>query len=428
MENEGRFSNVLRIALVIAMLLLTAMVAFAAGFGVSLVTDTRSVSTDPAPTTTSSQDSVPTDPPATDDSVSFPPVTQPEQETFQLFWEVWHIVEQSFYGDLPDMQTVTYGAIRGMLGTLDDQYTSFIEPQTAAIINEDATGSFQGIGAWVNLRDDGKLQLVSIFEASPAEAAGLEDGDLVVAVDGENIVGYGIYEAIALIRGPEGTDVRLTIERAGVADPFDVTVTRAEIQIPLVESEMLEGNIAYISLREFSTTADTQILEALDELLAQEPAGLIFDLRNNPGGWLNQAVSVSDIFLDEGVVLIERSAEDERVFRSSDGDPGEAIPLVVLVNGGSASASEIVAGAIQDRGRGVLIGTLTFGKGSVQYPYELSDGSELRVTVARWFTPDDNAIHGEGLEPDVEAPLPDDIEPGDDPQLDRAVDYLLNGE
>jgi carboxyl-terminal processing protease len=169
--------------------------------------------------------------------------------------------------------------------------------------------------------------------------------------------------------------------------------------------------------------------EALEELLAQEPIGLILDLRNNPGGWLDQAVSVSDLFLGEGIILIERTSEGtERTFPSYDGEPLEDIPLVVLVNGGSASASEIVAGAIQARDRGILIGEGTFGKGSVQRPYQLSDGSELRVTIARWYTPSDVAIHGEGLAPDIEVPIPEDLEPEEDPQLDRAIEYLLNGE
>jgi carboxyl-terminal processing protease len=351
------------------------------------------------------------------------------EEDLELFWEAWQLIEDNYYGDLPDMQAITYGAIRGMLGTLDDEFTSFIEPQIADIINEDATGSFEGIGAFVSMREDGKLELVSIMEGQPAEAAGLEDGDRVLVVDGQSIIGMSTYEAIALIRGPSGTDVTLLIERPGVEEPFEVTVTRARIEIPLVETEILEGNIGYISLREFSSTADAQMREELEALLEQEPAGLIFDLRNNPGGWLDQAVDVSDIFLDEGIVLIERASGGyEHDFESDTGDLGESIPLVVLVNEGSASASEIVAGAIQARDRGTLIGQTTFGKGSVQRSYTLSDGSELRVTVARWFTPDDRAIHGAGLEPDIEVVIPEEPQPDQDPQLERAIQYLLSGE
>ncbi|HIQ01037.1 MAG TPA: S41 family peptidase, partial [Anaerolineales bacterium] len=355
--------------------------------------------------------------------------SRPEEETFQLFWEVWEIIEQEYYGDLPDMQAVTYGAIRGMLETLGDEYTSFIEPDISAILNEDASGTFQGIGAFVRMREDGKLEIVSIIPNSPAEGAGLQGGDRVLAVDGQSIVGFGIYEAIALIRGPAGTPVTLLIERPGEEKPFEVTIVRARIEIPLVEAEVLEGNVAYIHLTEFSATATSQMENALEELLAQQPVGMILDLRDNPGGWLDQAVSVADLFLDEGVVLIERASDgSEETFRSRDRGSAETIPLVVLVNEGSASASEIVAGAIQARERGILIGEPTFGKGSVQRPYRLSDGSELRVTVARWFTPNDVVIHGQGLTPDIEVLLPEDLEPGQDPQLDRAVEYLLTGE
>jgi len=408
----------------IAILTLTATTAFIAGFGASMLVQRQREATPlPLPALPSPTPGTPVPVP------SVPPTpTRPEEEAFQLFWEVWKIVQENYYGDLPDMQTVTYGAIRGMLETLGDEYTSFIEPDIAAILEEDASGSFQGIGAFVRMREDGKLEIVGIIEGSPAEAAGLQDGDLVVAVDGQSIVGYSLYEAIILIRGPAGTDVTLTVERPSEGETFDVTVTRARIEIPVVEWEMLDEGIGYIHLREFSATATEQLEESLRQILADRPKGLILDLRNNPGGWLDQAVRVADLFLDDGVVLIERSYDGEEIFRSYDGDLAEDIPLVVLVNGGSASASEIVAGAIQAHGRGILVGERTLGKGSVQRPYRLSDGSELRVTVARWYTPNDVAIHGQGLTPDIEVPFPEDAGPDGDPQLDRAIEYLLMGE
>jgi carboxyl-terminal processing protease len=430
---ERGTKNAIRLLLVLALLVSTGAVAFAAGFGLSMVAESRGLLPRPTPDVMvppDTQEPTPSAPdPTTSPQPSPTPVPGPEGETFQLFWEVWGLVEDNYYGDLPDMQSVTYGAIRGMLDTLDDDYTAFVEPQIADIIREDATGSFEGIGAFVRMREDGKLEIASLISGQPAEAAGLEDGDRILAVDGRSIIGFGIYEAIALIRGPAGTDVTLLVERTGVEEPFEVTVTRARIEIPLVESRIVRDNVAYISLREFSTTADAQMAEALQGLLVQEPTGLVFDLRDNPGGWLDQAVSVADLFLDEGVILIERSSDGrEELFESEDGDIAETIPLVVLVNEGSASASEIVAGAIQARDRGILVGLTTFGKGSVQRPYRLSDGSELRVTVARWFTPADQAIHGQGLIPDIEIPLPEDLEPGQDPQLERAIDHLLNGE
>lgn len=416
----------IRVLIVLGLLGLTAMVAFAAGFGTSLVIHRlTSTETSPPPPPTP----LPATPSVAPTLVPTPlPSGRPEEQVFQLFWEVWDIVQKNYYGDLPDMRTVTYGAIRGMLETLGDEYTSFIEPDIAAILNEDASGTFQGIGAFVHMREDGKLEIVSPIEGSPAEAVGLQSGDRIIAVDGQSIVGYSLYEAIALIRGPAGTRVTLTIERPGEDAPFDVTVTRARIEIPLVESEMLEGNVAYVRLREFSATATDQLEEELAAILAQNPVGIVLDLRDNPGGWLDQAVNVADLFLGEGVVLIERSYEGETRFYSYDGDLAEDVPLVVLINNGSASASEIVAGAIQARDRGILVGERTFGKGSVQRPYRLSDGSEVRVTVAHWYTPTGIAIHRQGLTPDIEVPTPEEITPGDDPQLERAVQYLLAGE
>jgi carboxyl-terminal processing protease len=403
----------------IVLLLFTAVAAFAAGFATSVWMDSRT----PLQPRSTPVFSLASPTPSSE--------TNTEQETFQLFWEVWHLVEQNYYGQLPDEQTVTYGAIRGMLETLGDDYTSFIEPQAAAIIEEDASGTFEGIGAFVRMRDDGRLEISGVISGQPAEQAGLRAGDVVLAVDGQSIAGYGIYEAIALIRGPAGSQVTLLIERSEDEETraFEVTVTRARVEIPLVEARMLEDNVAYIHLTEFSSTASDQMRRELEGLLAQNPVGLIFDLRGNPGGWLEQAVEVSDLFLDNGVVLIQRSNDGgEQVYRSRDGDLAESVPLVVLINGGSASASEIVAGAVQARGRGILIGEQSFGKGSVQQPFRLSDGSELRVTVARWYTPADVAIHGQGLTPDIVVPWPEETAAGEDPQIERARQYLLSGE
>ncbi len=405
---ETRAKTWLVILIVVALLACTAGAAFLAGFSIATMNQQGVISLPFVPTPT-------------------PSTIRSEEDALNLFWEVWDIVRQAYYGELPDMQTVIYGAIRGSLQTLGDEYTSFIEPRIAAIMAEDASGEFQGIGAYVRMREDGKLEISGIIPDTPAEAAGLKSGDRVLAVDGQSIVGYSLYEAIALIRGPAGTPVTLLIERPGEPETFEVTIVRARIEVPLVETQMLEGDIAYIRLNEFSATATRQMENGLQDLLNRKPKGLILDLRNNPGGWLDQAVEVADLFLDQGVILIERSAEGEKVFRSHTGGLAESIPLVVLVNRASASGAEIVAGAIQDRGRGILIGERTFGKGSVQRPYRLSDGSELRVTIARWYTPNDHAIHGEGLQPDIEVPWPEDAAPEEDPQLDRAVEYLLTG-
>jgi carboxyl-terminal processing protease len=380
----------------------------------------------PGPSEEAGSASEPAPPPTPIPTIEIP---QETGTTFDLFWEAWNLIQQDFYGDLPTEDEMVYGAIRGALDTLDDPFTGFIEPDMAAINREDDSGTFEGIGAYVTM-SDGRLSIVNTFRDQPAAQAGLRRGDIVLQVDETPIENMSIYEAITLIRGPAGTPVRLKILRDG-QDPFEVEITRTRIDIPVVESEMREDGIAYVQMLEFSYDATAKLSEALRELLAENPKGLILDLRGNPGGWLNEAILTAGVFLPEKkVVLIERMKDGtERVFETPDQPVAPDIAMVVLVDGGSASASEIVAGALQDHGRAVLIGEKTFGKGSVQLPHELSNGAELRVTIARWFTPNDRAIHGEGLEPDIAVELTlEDFENELDPQLDRAVEYLLNGQ
>jgi carboxyl-terminal processing protease len=242
-----------------------------------------------------------------------------------------------------------------------------------------------------------------------------------------------VFEAVALIRGPAGSVARLTVRRQGIEEPFVVEVVRQRIEMRVVESEILDDDIAYLKLTEFNAQATSKLKAGLQSLLAQEPSGLIFDLRDNPGGYLNVSVEIGSQFVGEGPILIERLKDDqERDYPAQGGGLAtDGLPLVVLVNGGTASASEIVAGAIQDAGRGILIGEQTLGKGSVQLSHYLSDGSELRVTYARWFTPNGRAIHEEGLAPDIQVDrTEEDVEAGRDPQLQRAIEYLrgLTGE
>jgi carboxyl-terminal processing protease len=447
---DSTLRSVIKFVFVGTILLILATFVFLAGFGSAYLL-TRSgllpsrsaalpttaipaaTSPPPSPSPLPEETLAPTEAAPTPTPMPMPTPTNADEEAFQLFWEVWDLVQRNFYGDLPDMQRVTYAAIQGVLNTLDDQYTAFIEPQAAAIIAEDATGEFEGIGAFVDMDETGTLEIVGVFEEGPAEEAGVLEGDRVLEVDSVSIVGLSLYEAINLIRGPSDTEVTLLVRREGVSEPFEVVVTRARLEIPTIEVEMRDDSIGYIRLYEFNSTASELMEEGLEELLAQEPQGIVFDLRGNPGGWLDQAVEVADLFLDDGTIVIERWSDGrEQLLPASgarSGDIGEDVPLVVLVDRGSASASEIVAGALQDRERAVLIGELTFGKGSVQRPFTLSDGSELRVTIARWFTPNNRVIHGEGLEPDIEVLLPEEgLEQGEDPQLERAVEYLLTGE
>lgn len=398
--------------------------AFMVGFGAGAVMAPlspalSSVNLEPAPLLP-----VPTATP----TVSLEP-SETEEQAFDLFWEVWHILQEEYYGELPDETEMTYGAIQGVLDTLDDENTVFFDPDMANIMREDMSGSFEGIGAFVRMRKDGRLMIVAPIEGQPAEAAGIRRGDIVLEADGVSLEGMNIHEAILYIRGPKGTVVHLKVLREGVAEPFIVEVERARIEMPTVEARMLDGGIAYVKLYEFNSQATARLKAALKDVLAEDPQGLIFDLRNNPGGLLQEAVNVASQFIPEGTILVERFSDGtERVYEAKEGGLALELPLVVLVNAGSASASEIVAGAVQDSGRGTLVGEATFGKGSVQLLHNLRNGSELRVTVARWYTPNDRLIHGQGLEPDIVVETtPEDVDAGLDPQLDRAVECLLTG-
>jgi carboxyl-terminal processing protease len=347
---------------------------------------------------------------------------------FDVFWEAWAFVEAEFYGAVPAEQDRVYGAIRGMVNTYGDENTAFIEPDRAAIFREDVTGSFEGIGAAVRLDEMGRLVIAEPFAGRPAAEAGLVRGDIVLAVDGESLEGLSLYEAIGLIRGEAGTTVVLTIFRDGVDEPFDVPVVRTRIEIEMVESERLEGDIGHIRLTEFNRGAAGKLAESVKELNAETPLkGLILDLRDDPGGLLDESILVSSQFISEGVITIEKLKDDrEQVFEAQPGGVALQVPLVVLVNRGSASASEIVAGAIQENKRGTILGEQTFGKGTVQIPHTLSDGSELRVTIAEWLTPNGKQISGEGIVPDVYVErTQEDFVEGRDPQLERAVEYLL---
>ncbi len=294
-------------------------------------------------------------------------------------------------------------------------------------MQENISGSFEGIGATIRLDEAGRLVVVDPIPGRPAFKAGLRPDDIVLDVDGQSIENLSLYESVLLIRGPAGTEVVLTVFREGELEPFDIAIVREKIQIEVVQSEMLENNIGYIQLAQFSHGASDLITEAADELFEQGAKSLILDLRSNPGGLLSEAVSVSSLFIDKGPVVIERlKGGEDKTFNAEHGlKLKKDVPLVVMVNGGSASASEIVAGAVQDVERGVVIGAQSFGKGSVQLPHSLSDGSELRVTIAEWLTPSGRQIHGEGITPDIVVEMTiEDFEQELDPQLDAALEYL----
>ena len=347
----------------------------------------------------------------------------------KLFNEALKLLDSQFYGDVPQGKDLTYEALRGFVSQLGDPHTAFLDPDQAAQFNSDMQGQFEGIGARVDKAEKGGVEIKYLFAGQPAEKAGVRVGDVIKAVDGKDVTQLDLNEAIALIRGPRDTKVVLTIQRGDQA-PFDMTVTRARIEIPVVEAKTLaDGKIEYVALSEFSSVASGRLEEALKTALAKKPTGLILDLRGNPGGLLDAAVRIGSYFVPEGQHPHRALPGWTRAGLPAQGELSAGRhQLVVLVDGGSASASEIVAGAIQDAGTGKLIGEKSYGKGSVQLPNALSDGSQLRVTIARWFTPKDRAIHGVGLEPDIVVPLTDDDRQAKrDPQLDRAVEFLTTG-
>ena len=357
--------------------------------------------------------------------------TTEEADHFTVFWEAWHILEKDFYGQLPTAQQMTYGAIRGVLTTLDDPYTTFVEPKPRQLEKDDLRGSFGGIGAWVSKREDGAIVLKPM-EDKPAQRAGVLEGDIAIQVDDQEITpDMPLEDVILLIRGPVGSVVTLTISRTGHPEPLVFEITREKVETPTVTWRLLdEGQgLGYVSISLFTERTDKELEAALKDLKAQGATRLILDLRNNSGGLLQTAIDVASQFLPDGIVLYEqrRDQQEEKSYPVRRGGEATDIPLVVLVNAGTASASEIVAGAIQDLGRGVLVGESTFGKGSVQLVYDLSDQSSLHVTVAHWFTPDRHQITGNGLAPDIVVQLTEeDRAQGKDPQLDGAIAYFNN--
>jgi carboxyl-terminal processing protease len=363
------------------------------------------------------------------DSTSAVTVTSEEEiPQINVFWEAWQIVEDEFYKEIPPEQERMYGAIRGMVNTYGDENTAFIDPTRAALLQEDASGSFEGIGATVRLDELGRLIIAEPFVGRPAAEAGLQRGDVVLAVDGQSLRGFSLYESVMLIRGRAGTTVILTILREGTSEPFDVEVVRAKIEIEVVEAQLLEENIGYLKLSEFSSGASAKLNRAIKDLRRQGAEKLIVDLRDNPGGFLSESVAVSSLFLEKVVVVREqrKGSQREQVYEARGVHSATDIPMVILINRGSASASEIVAGALKDHDRAVILGEQSFGKGTVQLPHTLSDGSELRVTIAEWFTPNGNAINEVGIIPDIVVErTQEDFFEERDPQLDKAVEYLL---
>ncbi len=340
-----------------------------------------------------------------------------------VFWQAWDLIDTHYYGELPSARARTYGAIRSALALLNDPYTIFVEPQTRELERDQMRGMFGGIGVTL-WRDSQGQMIISPYADSPAQRAGVREGDILLAVDTQTVLTRTTTdEAQAWLHGEIGTVVTLTLSRPPTP-PFDVSIVREAIYVPSVAWRALDRapDIGYIHITGFTERTNDEFLTALQELQANGTISLVLDLRNNSGGLIDPAVALAGQFIQEGIVLIQQSRNaPERVFQAQGDGRATDIPLAVLVNGGTASAAEIVAGALQDHGRAPLIGDPTYGKGSVQLIYDLSDGSSLHVTSAIWLTPERRQIQGHGLAPDIY------VLPGEGPQdaqLERAVDYL----
>jgi len=353
-----------------------------------------------------------------------------EAVDFSLFWDAWRVIQEKYATKEPfDYQEMVFGAISGMVESLGDPYTIFMDPEDTKRFRDDISGSFEGVGMEIGIRNR-ELQVISPLEGTPAKAAGLRPGDIIVRVDDTFTRNITIDEAVSLIRGPRGTDVTLSILRDDWSETRDFVITRAIIKIPSLEWETLEENIAYIQLFHFSEQASRTFGTAATGILASSADRIILDLRNNPGGFLEVAVDIAGWFLERGsIVVVEDFGEEgkEVIYKARGNGRLGSYPLVILMNQGSASASEILAGALRDHKGVKLVGEKSFGKGSVQELENLLGESSLKVTVANWLTPNGSHITDVGLDPDVEVEMtPEDFDLELDPQLDKALELVKN--
>jgi len=359
------------------------------------------------------------------------PVCPPEDVDFSLFWETWKTIEEKYVDrEKLNVQEMIYGAISGMIESLEDPYTVFFKPEEAKKFLEDVKGFFEGVGMEIAVKG-GQLQVVAPLEGTPAQKAGLRPGDKILKVDGKSTTDVTIDTAIDWIRGPKGTEVTLTIYREEWGQERDIKITRGVIDIPSLKLEMLaEDNIAYLRLYHFSEKASYDFREAAIEILASPAQKIILDLRNNPGGYLDVAQDIAGWFLEKGqVVAIEDFGEgrEQQEILAEGNAKLLNYPVVILINEGSASGSEILAGALRDNREVKLIGETSFGKGSVQELTDLRGGFSLKITIAEWLTPKRESITDKGLEPDIKVELSEeDYEEGRDPQLDKAIEVIKN--
>ncbi len=344
---------------------------------------------------------------------------------FNLFWQIWALVREKYVDQPVSDQDLFEGALQGLLYGLKDPYSTYFTPQMAKDFSQELSGSFFGIGAELGLSDTGGLMVVAPIAGTPAEAAGVRAGDFILSIDGTDTAGMTVSEAVGMIRGEKGTDVSLVLFGTEDTESRTVTITRDEINVQSVKTTIRPDGIGVVTISVFGDDTISGFAAAADELQQAGVTGIVVDLRNNPGGYLDAAIVLSSYWTGEQTV-VQEEIRGERTEFPGDGDARFAnTPTVVLVNGGSASASEIFAGALQDYGLATVIGEQTFGKGSVQEYQELADGSAIKITIARWLTPNDRSIDKEGIAPDQEVTRTlDDYHANLDPQLDAAISFL----
>lgn len=346
---------------------------------------------------------------------------------FSLFWKVWDLVRQKHVAkNSLDAQKMVYGAINGMLKATGDPYSYFFSPEESKSFTQDIQGSFEGIGAELGIKDN-ILTVIAPLEDSPAQKAGLMAGDKILKIDGKVSTDLGIDEAVDMVRGKKGTFVKLTIMRAGEQETREITIARDVIEIKSVKIDFKENNIAYVKITKFGENTDKEFSDATNQIIAKNSKGIILDLRNDPGGLLDKAVDVASKIIpkDRVVVTEEDSQGNKENLKTTGGDKLSSIPMVVLINEGSASASEILAGALRDDLNITLIGKRSFGKGSVQELINLPGNASVKITVAKWLTPNGDYIMEKGINPDIEVDLTaNDFNNNRDPQLDKAIEAI----
>lgn len=344
---------------------------------------------------------------------------------FNMFWDVWDALKSKYvdHNKLSDKE-MFYGALKGLAESTGDPYTVFMDPKDAQSFSNDLAGTFEGIGAEIGIKNN-ILTVVSPLAGSPADKAGLKAGDKIYAINDVSTAGISVDDAVAEIRGQKGTTVKLTVIREGVDKPMDFEITRNTIIVKSVDTKMDKG-IFVITINSFNDDTQDLFDKAVEDAVKAKPKGIILDLRNNPGGYLETAIDVASAWIKNGVIVTEKFSDTKKTdFQAKGVAPLDGYKTVVLVNQGSASASEIVAGALKDDGKATLVGEKTFGKGSVQDLEDLPDGSELKITVAKWLTPKGYNINEQGIEPDVKVDLTQkDYDAGKDPQMDKAIQII----